>query len=82
MATLREEDIIFRENIKLRLIELRKIYGKTKADTSEAVEVDRQNFQEWEKPNSNRGMTIYSINRICLSFGITLKDFFDSPLFK
>lgn len=81
MATLREEDKIIREKIKLRLHELREFYGKTKADASGVIDVDRQNFQEWEKPNTNRGMTIYSINRICKSFGITLKDFFDSPIF-
>lgn len=82
MATLRKEDEILRDKIKLRLKELRELYGKSKAGVSQNVDIDRQNFQAWEKLNTNRGMSIYSINRVCHALDITLKDFFDSPIFK
>ncbi|MGQ2983114.1 helix-turn-helix domain-containing protein [Flavobacterium sp.] len=82
MATLREEDEILRDKIRLRLIELREIHEQNKSALAKNIEVDRQNLQAWEKPNTNRGMTIYSINRVCASLGITIKDFFDSPHFK
>lgn len=82
MATLREEDEKLRENIKLRLIELREKYGHNKSDLSKNLDIDRQNFQAWEKQSANRGMTIYSISRVCKSFNITLQEFFNSPLFK
>ncbi|WP_159798925.1 helix-turn-helix transcriptional regulator [Flavobacterium sp. MK4S-17] len=82
MATLRKEDEILRDNIKLRLKELRETHGKTKAGVSQNVDIDRQNFQAWEKLDTNRGMSIYSINRVCNALGITLKEFFDSPIFK
>jgi DNA-binding XRE family transcriptional regulator len=82
MGKLREEDIILREKIKLRLTELREKYGQNKTEVSSKVEVDRQNFQAWEKNDIKRGPTIYSINRISKAFGISLKEFFNSDIFK
>ncbi|UFH34707.1 helix-turn-helix transcriptional regulator [Flavobacterium acetivorans] len=82
MAQLRKEDIILREKIKLRLTELREKHGQNKTELSSKVEVDRQNFQAWEKHDIKRGPTIYSINRISKAFGISLKEFFDSDIFK
>ena len=81
MGKLRQEDIILRERIKLRLTELREKASQNKSNLSKDVEIDRQNFQAWEKLNIERGMSIYSISRVCKAFGITLKDFFDSDIF-
>lgn len=81
MAKLREEDEILKKNIKLRLIQLREGLGDSKSDISKDIEVDRQNFQPWENLKSDRGITIYSLNRICKAFGISLKEFFDDDLF-
>lgn len=81
MGNLRPEDIILRDQIKLRLKELREEASQNKSNLSKDVEIDRQNFQAWEKLNIERGMSIYSINRVCKAFKITLKDFFDSDIF-
>lgn len=80
MGKLRKEDIILRQKIKLRLKQLRG--EESKSSLSKEIDVDRQNFQPWEEIGSDRGMTIYSINRVCKSLGITLKEFFDDEIFK
>ncbi|MCV9926286.1 helix-turn-helix transcriptional regulator [Flavobacterium sp. LS1R49] len=81
MGKLRVEDIILRDQIKLRLKELREKSSQNKSDLSKDVEIDRQNFQAWEKLEIDRGMSIYSVSRVCKVLGITLKDFFDSNIF-
>jgi len=81
MAKLREEDEILKKKIKLRLSQLREELGESKSNVSKSIEVDRQNFQPWENLKSDRGITIYSLNRICEALGTTLKDFFDDELF-
>lgn len=81
MGNLRAEDIILRDQIKLRLKELREKSSQNKSNLSKDIEIDRQNFQSWEKLEIGRGMTIYSISRVCKALGITLKDFFDSDIF-
>ena len=82
MAQLRIEDKVLRDKIKLRLKRLRNEQEKSKTDVSKRVEVDRQNFQPWENLDSERGMTIYSINRVCKALGITLHDFFNDEIFQ
>lgn len=82
MAKLREEDEILKKKIKQRLFQLREELGDSKSDVSKTIDVDRQNFQPWENLKSDRGITIYSINRICKALGITLKEFFDDELFR
>ena len=82
MAKLREEDEILKQKIKLRLVQLREMQGDSKSSISKNIDVDRQNFQPWENFKSNRGINIYSLNRICKAFGITLKEFFDDDLFR
>ena len=81
MGNLRPEHIILRDQIKLRLKELREESSQNKSNLSKDVEIDRQNFQAWEKLEVGRGMSIYSIRRVCKALGITLKDFFDSAIF-
>lgn len=82
MGKLRPEDILLREQIKKRITELRESIGQNKSGLSDKIEVDRQNFQPWEKLNISRGPSIYSINRICKAYNISIKDFFDSAIFK
>lgn len=82
MAKLREEDEIFKKKIKQRLFQLRAKIGDSKSDISKSIDVDRQNFQPWENLKSDRGITIYSLNRICKALGISLKEFFDDDLFR
>lgn len=82
MGKLRPEDIILRDQIKKRLKELREKASQNKSGLSSDIEVDRQNFQAWEKLNIDRGPSIYSINRICIAFRISLKEFFDSDIFE
>ena len=82
MAQLRKEDKILRDKVKLRLRKLRNEQEESKTDVSKRIEVDRQNFQPWENLDSERGMSIYSINRVCEALGITLKEFFDDEIFQ
>ena len=82
MGKLRDEDIILRDQIKLRLKELREEVSQNKSDLSKNIDIDRQNVQPWEKLDIGRGMSIYSINRVCKAFKISLNEFFDSDLFR
>ena len=82
MAKLRKEDEILKTKIKERLSKLRNELGDSKSDLSKNIDIDRQNFQPWENLKSNRGISIYSLNRICNALGITLKEFFDDELFR
>lgn len=82
MAKLRKEDEILKVKIKERLSKIRNELGDSKSDISKNIDIDRQNFQPWENLKSNRGISIYSLNRICIALGISLKDFFDDELFR
>lgn len=82
MAKLRPEDIILREKIKQRLASLREDKGGSKSDLSKNIDIDRQNFQPWEKKDADRGISIYSLNRVCKALGISLSDFFNDPIFE
>ncbi|MDQ1095791.1 MULTISPECIES: helix-turn-helix domain-containing protein [Chryseobacterium] len=82
MARLSEEDKVLRIQIAKRLKSLRENSGDIQAKFATENEMDRQLLNSWENTNNDRGMTIYSINRICKIINITLKDFFDDPLFK
>lgn len=82
MAKLRDEDEILKRKIKQRLFELREKLGNSKSDVSKSIVDDIQNFQPWENLKSDRGITIYSLNRICKALGISLQEFFDDDLFR
>jgi len=56
--------------------------SKSKSSLSNDLELDRQNFHAWEKLDITRGPSIYSINRVCKSFNISLNEFFDSEIFR
>ncbi|WP_426482109.1 XRE family transcriptional regulator [Chryseobacterium sp. R2ACT005] len=82
MAKLSEEDKLLRIKIAKRLKKLRSESGNIQSKFATDNEMDRQLLNSWENINNDRGMTIYSINRICKIINITLKDFFDDPIFK
>jgi transcriptional regulator with XRE-family HTH domain len=68
-----------KKSIALRLKELREETGKNVSEFAAEMETERQNQHRLEQ---GRGATIYSISRFCKTRGITLSQFFDSPLFK
>ena len=82
MAKLSEEDKLLRIKIAKRLKKLRSESGNIQSKFATDNEMDRQLLNSWENINNDRGMTIYSINRICKIININLKDFFDDPIFK
>ena len=82
MAKLRKEDEVLRDIIKQRIINLRTNQEELKINVAKKIDMDRQNLQPWEDLTSNRGISIYSINRVCKAFNISLKEFFDDEIFK
>jgi len=79
MGALDKTDIQLREKISKRITALRKATGKNQSAFSKEAQIDRQTQNRWEK---GRGATIYTINKLCIEIGITLKEFFDDPMFK
>ena len=82
MPKLNEEDKILKKKIRERINQLVDVYFESQTDASKNLDIDRQNFNAWINAKSNRGPTIYSINRFCKTINISLEDFFDSPIFK
>ena len=82
MSKLTEDDIRLRNNITQRFINLREKTGLNQSDFAKQHEIDRQQVNRWESFEVERGVTIYTINRFCTLVKITLKDFFNDPLFK
>lgn len=81
MSKLTKEDIKLRTQITQRFINLRKASGLTQSEFAKLHEIDRQQVNRWESFETERGVTIYTINRFCLLINITLKEFFDDPIF-
>jgi transcriptional regulator with XRE-family HTH domain len=82
MAKLTNEDIKLKIAIASRIEELRDATGLTKSQFAKEHAIDRQAIGRWENTEDTRGITIYTIERFCGMVNISLKDFFDSPLFK
>jgi transcriptional regulator with XRE-family HTH domain len=82
MAKLTQEDIILKNSIAQRIEELRQATGLTQSQFAKEHAIDRQAISRWEDKNGERGITIHTVKRFCLMIEISLKDFFDSPLFK
>ncbi|SKC18508.1 helix-turn-helix domain-containing protein [Dyadobacter psychrophilus] len=79
-AKLDHHDIELKQKIAQRIKELRLSSGKKQNNFAiNEMETDKQMLHRLE---SGRGATIYSINKICQALNITLKDFFDSPMFE
>lgn len=82
MSKLTKDDIELRNKITQRLINLRKSTGLSQSEFAKLHEIDRQQVNRWESFESERGVTIYTIQRFCALIKITLQEFFDDPLFK
>jgi len=82
MSSLSKDDIELRNKITQRLIDLRKSTGLNQSDFAKLHDIDRQQVNRWESFESKRGVTIYTINRVCALLKITLQEFFNDPLFK
>jgi len=82
MSKLTEDDIKLRNKITQRLINLRESTGLTQSEFARMHEIDRQQINRWESFESERGVTVYTINRFCKILKISLKDFFDDSIFK
>jgi len=82
MSKLTEDDIELRNKIIQRLINLRESTGLSQSEFAKLHDIDRQQVNRWESFESDRGVTIYTINRFCALLKITLQEFFDDFLFK
>jgi transcriptional regulator with XRE-family HTH domain len=76
---LDKADIELRKKIAARIKELRISSGKSQTEFAYDLGIDKQTMYRLE---SGRGATIYSIARFCRVRGVTLREFFDSLLFK
>lgn len=72
-------DLSLREAVGKRMTQLRKKTGKTQKDFAYDTGRDKQSYNKNEK---GKGTSLYVINNFCIDIGISLKEFFDSPLFK
>jgi transcriptional regulator with XRE-family HTH domain len=68
-----------RKRIAIRFKELREESGKNQTEFAYSYGKDKQTQNRLE---GGRGATIYSINKFCKATGITLSQFFASPLFE
>ncbi|GEN77171.1 helix-turn-helix transcriptional regulator [Chryseobacterium hagamense] len=82
MSKLNKDDIELRNMITQRLINLRKSTGLSQSEFAKLHEIDRQQVNRWESFESERGVTIYTIQKFCTLVKISLQEFFDDPLFK
>ncbi|WP_200837201.1 helix-turn-helix domain-containing protein [Dyadobacter sp. 3J3] len=79
-AKLDDRDLLLKNAIAKRIKELRKSSGKKQNHfANENLDTDKQMLQRLE---SGRGASIYSIQKFCKSINLSLKDFFDSPIFE
>ncbi|AZI34126.1 helix-turn-helix domain-containing protein [Kaistella carnis] len=82
MSKLTDDDIILRNLITKRFIQLRESTGLNQSEFSKKNDIDRQQVNRWESLQGNRGVNIYTINKFCKLLNITLNDFFNDPMFK
>lgn len=78
-AKLDHTDIKLRNAIAKRFREIRISSEKTQEDFAHESGRDKQSYN---KNETGKGATIYTINKFCVENNISLKFFFDSPLFK
>ena len=82
MAKLKPEDIALNNKIALRIKELRESVCTNQSEFAQTHFIDRQLVSRWENTNDRRGVSIHTIHKFCNLIGISLKEFFDSDLFK
>jgi transcriptional regulator with XRE-family HTH domain len=71
-------DIQLREAVAKRFKEIREEIGVTQEALAHSSGRDKQSYNKNER---GKGATIYTINKFCIENSISLKYFFDSPLF-
>lgn len=71
---------MIQKQVGLRIKEIRQSKKLTQEQCSFDVELDRTYWSSVER--GLRNISINNLNKICVSFGITLKEFFDSDIFK
>lgn len=81
MPKLSEEDKTLRTKIILRIVELRGNKTPKQVEFANELGLDKQQINSWESLSNDRGISIYSINKICKGLNKSLKEFFDSPIF-
>ncbi len=77
-AKLDNIDTALKLAIAKRFEEIRKASGKTQESFAHEAGRDKQSYNKNEK---GKGASIYTIHKFCIENSITLKEFFDSPLF-
>lgn len=78
MGKMDEIDLALKAKIAQRIKTLREGTGMTSSEFAKNSYKDKQSQHRLE----NEGASIYSINKFCLEIGISLKKFWDDPLFK
>lgn len=78
-AKLDRIDMDLKDAIAKRLREIRNKTGKSQETLAHETGRDKQSYNKNER---GKGTTIYIVNKFCIENGISLKFFFDSPLFK
>lgn len=81
MAQLTREDIELKSKIKIRIKNLLNEKGFNQSSYALESDTDRQSVNRWVNENNIRGTSIYTINKFCKIFKITLTEFFNDPLF-
>lgn len=77
-AKLDKIDLVLRALIAQRFRELRESFNKTQEQLAHEGGRDKQAYN---KNETGKGATIYTVNKFCIENEISLKEFFDSPLF-
>lgn len=70
---------MIQKQVGLRIKEIRLSKHLSQEECSFNVGLDRTYWSSVEC--GKRNISIINLNKICISFGITLKDFFDSDIF-
>ncbi|MBR6730269.1 MAG: helix-turn-helix transcriptional regulator [Alphaproteobacteria bacterium] len=71
---------MIQKQVGLRIKEIRHSKKLTQEQCSFDVGLDRTYWSSVER--GLRNISIINLNKICISFGITLNEFFDSDIFK
>jgi len=77
-AKLDKTDLALRSKIALRFRELRQSFNKTQEQLANESGRDKQAYN---KNETGKGATIYTVNKFCLENDLTLSYFFDSEIF-
>ena len=71
---------MIQKQVGLRIREIRNSKKLSQEECSFNVELDRTYWSSVER--GLRNISINNLNKICIFFGISLKDFFNSDIFK